>query len=308
MSNHGPLTMLRSFIAFVALAIAAISLPLAAQNYPERPDGPILDNAGLIADSEEAAIDQKLRDYTNATGRVIVVVTVDSLDGEEPAIYARDLAERWEVSGAETEEGVLLLIAPNEREMWITTARGVQGRMTDIFAGQIVRNTLRPAFRAGDFGGGINQAVDQMIERLDMDPANAEAISEAEAAAENRREAEGGFPFGVLIWLGFMFFFFVLPFFRRAKRSRKYRGKGRGPWGKRSGKGRRDDDDDDYDDDGWGRTARDIILWEVGSAIVRGAVSGGRGSSGGGWSGGGGFGGFGGGGGGFNGGGAGGGW
>ncbi|MEP0190503.1 MAG: TPM domain-containing protein [Erythrobacter sp.] len=301
--------MLRSFLALIAIALAALSLPLAAQNFPERPDGPVLDQAGIVPDAQEAAIDQKLRDYTSATGRVIVVVTVNSLDGEEPSIYARDLAERWEVSGEETEEGALLLIAPNEREMWITTARGVQGRMTDIFAGQIVRNTLRPAFRAGDFGGGINTAVDQMIERLDTSPADAKAIAEAETAAQNRRETQGGFPFGVLIWFGFVFFFFVLPFFRRTKRSRKYRGKGRGPWGKRSGKGHRDDDDDD-DDDGWGRTARDIILWEVGSAIVRGAVSGGRGSSGGGWSGGGGggFGGFGGGGGGFNGGGAGGGW
>ncbi|QDH36144.1 TPM domain-containing protein [Porphyrobacter sp. YT40] len=272
-----------------------LAAPLAAQSFPARPDGPVLDAAQIIPDGEEAAIDRKLRDYTAATGRVIVVATVPSLEGADPAVYARDLAETWDVGGAETEEAALLLIAPTEREMWITTARGVQDRLTDLFTGQVVRNTLRPAFREGDFGGGIDRATDQMIERLNLSPADAKAIAEAEAAAR-ANGSEGGFPVGVLIWLAFIFFFFVLPIFAGRGRRRKYRAKGTGPWGSRG----RDAAD----------TARDIILWEVGSAVARGLLSGGgRGGGGGfGGGGGGGFGGFGGGGGGFNGGGAGGGW
>ena len=129
----------------------------------------------------------------------------------------------------------------------------------------------------------------------------------ASQAGETRRaeQSDGGMPVGVLIWLIFMFLFFVLPIIRSSRR-RKYRKRKKGPWGKR------DDDDDWDDDDGWGRTARDIILWEVGSAIVRGALSDGDdwgGGGGGGWGGGGGFGGgFSGGGGSFGGGGASGGW
>ena len=111
-------------------------------------------------------------------------------------------------------------------------------------------------------------------------------------AAARGKGSEGGFPIGVLIWLAFMFFFFVLPIMAGRGRRRKYRSKGKGPWGSRD----------------LGDTARDVILWEVGSAIARGVINGGgRGGGGGDW-GGGGFGGFGGGGGGFNGGGAGGGW
>lgn len=283
----------RHLLALLWAALALVAVPLAAQTFPARPEGPVLDQAGIIPDADEAALDAKLRAYNKDTGRAIVVVTVNSLEGQDPATYARDLAEAWDLGGKETEEAALLLIAPNEREMWITTARGVQDRLTDLFTGQIVRGTLRPAFRAGDFGGGIAKATDQMIERLNLSPADAKAIAEAEAAAKSKSD-EGGFPIGVLIWLAFMFFFFVLPILASRGRRRKYRSRGKGPWGSR----------------GLGDTARDVILWEVGSAIARGIISnGGRGGGGGfGGGGGGGFGGFGGGGGGFNGGGAGGSW
>lgn len=284
---------LRTLLALLWAVLAYVAAPLAAQTFPARPDGPVLDQAGIIPDADEAALDAKLRAYNKDTGRAIVVVTVNSLEGQDPATYARDLAEAWDVGGKETEEAALLLIAPNEREMWITTARGVQDRLTDLFTGQVVRNTLRPAFREGDFGGGIAKATDQMIERLNLSPADAKAIAEAEAAAKGKSD-EGGFPIGVLIWLAFMFFFFVLPILASRGRRRKYRSKGEGPWGSR----------------GLGDTARDVILWEVGSAIARGIINNGGRGGGGGWSGGGGggFGGFGGGGGGFNGGGAGGSW
>lgn len=282
----------RHWLTLLWATLALIATPLAAQTFPARPEGPVLDQAGIIPDADEAALDAKLRAYNKDTGRAIIVATVNSLEGQDPETYARGLAETWGVGGKETEEAALLLIAPSEREMWISTARGVQDRLTDLFTGQIVRNTLRPAFRAGDFGGGIATATDQMIERLNLSPADAKAIAEAEAAARGK-DSEGGFPIGLLIWIAFMLFFFVVPMLAGRGRRRRYRSKGKGPWGSR----------------GLGDTARDVILWEVGSAIARGVInSGGRGGGDWGGGGGGGFGGFGGGGGGFNGGGAGGGW
>ena len=307
---------MKPWLALLALLLAALTAPLHAQDYPARPEGPVYDAVDLIPAADEARLDSKLRAYNRDTGRAIVVAVVPTIGNEPVDVYARDLAERWDIGGAETEEAALLLIAPNERQMWITTARGAQDRLTDISSGRIFRDTLRPAFRAGDFAGGIERATDEMIERLNLSPADARAIDEANAVARRNapgagRSDDGGVPIGVLIWLGFMFLFFVLPLIRGRSRRRKYTKRKKGPWGQRKD-GR--DDDDDWDDDGggWGRTARDIILWEVGSAVVRGALSGG--DSDGGWGGGGfgggggGFGGFGGGGGGFNGGGAGGGW
>lgn len=277
---------MRRFFLWFALAAAVSSAPLAAQTYPPQPEGPVLDQAGIITDAQEQALDQRLREYNARTGRSIVVATVEDIGGEPIDVYTRNLAEEWGIGGAETEEGVLFLVAPNDRELWITTARGVQGTLTDISTGRIIRNTVVPAFKQGDYPGGILAGVDQIIERLDMDPVQAEAIAEAEAAAERARSSEGGFPVGALIWIAFIGFFFILPMLGGGRR-RRYRG----------GAG------------GVGNAVGNIILWEVGKAVASGLSDGDSGFGGfGGGSSGGGFGGFGGGGGGFNGGGAGGSW
>lgn len=274
------------FWALLLASLAALASPAAGQSFPPRPAGPIYDGANIIGAAEEQALDQRLRAYDAETGRAIVVATVPSLDGLPAATYAVDLAEAWGVGGAQTEQGVLFLVAPQEREVFIATARGVQGTLTDISTGRIIRDTVVPAFREGDYAGGITAGVDAIIERLNLDPAEARAIDEAAAAAQARRGEEGGFPIGAIFWIGFLLFFFVLPALGGG-RKRRYR---------RSG---------------MGGLARDIILWEAGKAIARGIGGNddwGGGFGGGDFGGGGGFGGFGGGGGGFNGGGAGGGW
>src|SRR5690606_28553308 len=106
---------------------------------PARPDGPILDAANIISPADKAALDAKLSAYNQATGRAIIVATVPSLDGMEIEAYAQQLAETWEIGGKETENGLLFLVAPNERRMRIATARGLQERMTDIMSGRIIR-------------------------------------------------------------------------------------------------------------------------------------------------------------------------
>ena len=257
--------------------------PTAAQDFPARPEGPVLDAAEILPPSEEAALDQQLRAYNRDTGRAIVVATVPGLEGIPIDMYAQQLAEQWDIGGAETEEGVLMVVAPNEREIWITTARGVQGRLTDVSAGRIVRNTIIPRFKDGDMPAGIMAGVEAIAERLNMDPAQAEAIAEAEAAAErDSGTGEGATIGGVIFWIG-MIALFVFIFGRRGRRRhRRY---------------------------GVGSAVGDVILWHAIGSALGSAGRGSHGSGGfGGFSGGGGFGGFGGGGGGFNGGGAGGSW
>ncbi|MEO1489021.1 MAG: TPM domain-containing protein, partial [Pseudomonadota bacterium] len=197
-----------------------------------------------------------------------------------------------------------------DRKVRIEVGYGLEGYLTDALSSLIIQHEILPRFREGDMPGGIQAGTAAIIQQLQLPPDEAARV--AQEAGERRSSDKGGFPVGTLIWLAFMFFFFVMPIVRGGRRRRKYRAKGKGPWGKRGGK-RDDDDDDDYDGGG-GRTARDIILWEVGTAIARGAMGGGRGSGGSSWGGGGGFGGggfgggFSGGGGSFGGGGASGGW
>jgi uncharacterized protein len=272
--------MIRLLAPILALLALWPAGQLAAQDLPPRPAGPVYDGADIIPADQEAALDQRLREYTATTGRAVIVATVPALDGLPVDMYAQQLAETWQIGGAETEEGVLMLVAPTERDAWITTARGVQTTMTDAMAGRIFRDRMVPAFRNGDYPAGIAAGVEGIIETLDMDPATAAAIAEAEAAAARAggsggkaAATAGGVIFWIVMILGFMFLF------------------GRGGKGRRHSK---------YG--GAANAVGNIVLWTALNALSQGRGGGGFGDGGGG------FGGFGGGGGGFNGGGAGGSW
>lgn len=280
-----PLSLIRSFL--IALAALLLAGAAAAQDYPARPDGPVYDGAEILSPETVAQLDAALRDYNRETGRAIIVATVPDLGGNSIESYATGLFTDWGIGGAERDMGLLLLVARDDRKVRIEVGYGLHGYFGGIMAGRVINDTITPRFKEGNFDAGVTDGVAAILAHLAKSPEDAIAIEEAAKAAEEQRaRSDGGFPIGGLIWLGFIFFFFILPILGARGRRRRYRNRRKGPWGNR-------DDDDDFDGGGWGRTARNIVLWEVGSAIARGAMSGG-GSSGGGWSGGGGGGGFGG--------------
>jgi uncharacterized protein len=277
-------------LILLALAGAWLAAPLAAQ--PQFPEltGRVVDNADILTPEAEATLTAKLEALETQTQRQLVVATVPDLQGYDISDYGYQLGRAWGLGDAERNDGALLLVAPNDRKVRIEVGYGLEGYLTDALSALIIQNAILPRFRENDYPGGIMAGTDAIIAQLQLPPEEAAKLA---AEAGKARESDGGFPFGVLIWLAFIFFFFVLPMLAGRSRRRKYRSSGAGPWGDRG----RDAGD----------TARDIILWEVGNAILRGAASGG--SSG--WSGGGGGfggGGFSGGGGSFGGGGASGGW
>jgi len=289
---------MRRVATLFAALLALLAAPLAAQDFPPL-SGRVVDQAGIIPPDVEAQLTQKLEALEQQSQRQLVVATVPDLQGYEIADYGYRLGREWGLGDAERNDGAVLLVAPNERRVHIASGYGVEGWLTDAVSKLIIENQIVPAFRDGNYAGGIVAGTDAIIEVLMLPPDEAARIAKEAGEAG---EKDGGFPIGMLVWLLFMFVFFVLPIIRSGRR-RKYRARGKGPWGDR------EDDDDDMGG-GWGRTARNIILWEVGTAIARGAMGGGRsGGFGGGGFGGGGFGGgFSGGGGSFGGGGASGGW
>lgn len=279
---------MKRLAVLLAALFTLIGSPLAAQ--PQFPEltGRVVDNADILSPEDEAALTAKLEALETQSQRQLVVATIPDLQGYDIADYGYQLGRAWGLGDAERNNGALLLVAPNERRVHIATGYGLEGYLTDALSALIIQNAILPAFRNGDFPGGIEAGADAIITQLQLPPEEAAQVA---AQAGKARQSDGGFPIGVLIWLAFMFFFFILPVIRSGRR-RKYRSKGDGPWGSRGGSRGR----------GVGDTARTIILWEVGSAILRGAMSGG--GSGGGFGGGG----FSGGGGSFGGGGASGGW
>jgi len=260
------------FAAFLTLLLAALlALPAAAQDLPPRPDGPVYDGANMIDAATKAQLDQKLRAYNEETGRSVIVATVPDLDGETVEGYAVKLYETWGIGGEQTDEGALLLVAKEERKIRIEVGYGSTPTLTDAMSGRIIRDTITPAFKKGDFSAGIAAGVDRMIEAMDMDPATAKAIAEAVAAARADRKGErtaatfGGAAVWILLIFAFMFIF------------------GRGKKGRRRRR---------Y---GAGSAVGDVLLWTAINSALNSGDHGGGGWGGGGGGGGGGFGGFGGG-------------
>ncbi|HQS96121.1 MAG: hypothetical protein B7X90_12545 [Novosphingobium sp. 17-62-19] len=158
---------------------------------PARPNGPVLDQANIIPDDQEAALTQRLSAYNAQTGRAIVVATVGSLDEQDVDTYANELFRAWGVGGQKTDQGLLFLIAPNERKVRIEVGYGLEEFLPDVLAGRILANEVTPRFKQGDYAGGITAGVEQILTQLNRNPADAKAVAEA-AAAANKGEKSGG--------------------------------------------------------------------------------------------------------------------
>lgn len=277
----------RTLLLLAGLLWFASPAAAQAQDYPPVPNGPVYDGADILSAETEARLDAELRAYNTQTGRAIIVATVPNLGGANIESYATGLFSTWGIGGEKRDQGLLLLIARDDRKLRIEVGYGLHGYFGGIMASRVTKDVITPRFKEDNFDAGVTDGVAAILAHLAKSPEDAIAIEEAAKAAEQQRSrSDGGFPIGVLIWLAFMVFFFVLPLLAGRNRCRKYRAKGAGPWGDAG----RD----------LGDTARDIILWEVGSAVLRGVLSGGD-DDGGGWGGGFGGGGGGGGGGGFGG-------
>jgi uncharacterized protein len=161
--------MLRRLLACVFLALA---LPLAAvAATPDFPalTGRVVDQAGLIDAGNEAAISGKLQALEAATTDQLVVVTLTSLGGFEIADYGYQLGRAWGIGQKGKDNGVLLIVAPNERKVRIEVGYGLEGTLTDALSSLILNTVILPRFKAGDMQGGIVAGVDALIDGLTTD-------------------------------------------------------------------------------------------------------------------------------------------
>lgn len=277
----GLTALLRPFAAatLTGLLLLTAAAPATAQTFPKLAGNPVVDQADIIPVGEEAALNTQLLELEKKTGHQLVVATVSDLEGRDVADYGYRLGREWAIGDAEKDDGVVFLIAPNERRMHIAVGLGLEPVLTDAMSGRIIRDTITPRFKANDYPGGIQAGVNAIAEQIQLSPEEAAARAQAAAAQERDRADDGNF--GGLFFVGFIIFiFFILPMLARLGRRGKKRRKGR-PWD------------------------APIIIW---GGDDWGGGSGGSSWGGGGWGGGGGFGGFSGGGGSFGGGGASGGW
>ena len=151
--------------ALLALLLWLPLLTAQAQGIPPRPNPPRLVNdlAGLMQPGEADALERKLVAYDDSTSSQIAVVTVNSLDGDEIANYAQQLYESWGIGRKGKNNGILVLVARQERAARIQTGYGLEGAVPDAIAKRIISNTLAPAFQQNQYYNGLDRATDQLI-------------------------------------------------------------------------------------------------------------------------------------------------
>ncbi|WP_223276265.1 TPM domain-containing protein [Sphingomonas daechungensis] len=182
---------------FAALAMTVLVLwaaPASAQNFPKL-TGRVVDQAELLRPEQELDISSKSQTLEAQTGRQFVVATVKSLDGLPIEDYAYQLGRRWGIGQAKEDDGVILLVAPNERKVWITTGYGAGGFLTDAMSGVIVREKILPEFKKNppDYGAGITAGRTPSSSRWSFRPTRRRPTSTRPPAGESAAERRRGF-------------------------------------------------------------------------------------------------------------------
>jgi uncharacterized protein len=151
-----------------ALLLLVVTAGLAAPNFPAL-TGRVVDSAQVIDARARPAIEQKLENLESRSGIQLVVATLKSLDGQDVESYANELFRTWKLGEKAKNNGVLLLVAPNERKVRIEVGYGLEGTLNDALSSVIITNALIPRFKTGDFSGGIERGVDDIIAVLTTD-------------------------------------------------------------------------------------------------------------------------------------------
>ncbi|TXR49217.1 YgcG family protein [Phyllobacterium endophyticum] len=165
------------------MAVALLALLSVGASAAELPalTGRVVDGANVIDAATRDQITRKLEAFEAKSSDQVVVVTVPSLEGEEIEPYSNRLYRTWAIGQKQENNGVLLVVAPNDRKVRIEVGYGLEGTLTDLLSKLIIENFIIPDFRNGDFSGGIDKGVDGILAVLSGDAAELEARAKRNA-------------------------------------------------------------------------------------------------------------------------------
>lgn len=189
MRRRAALAIIAWFCLICAVAAQTLTFPVLT--------GRVVDEAGVLDATDRAALTESLAGLETKTTDQLVVVTLKSLQGTAIEDYGYQLGRRWQIGQKDKNNGVLLIVAPNERKVRIEVGYGVEGTLTDAITKIIIENSILPQFKAGDFPGGIKRGVEDVIQVLTGD---AEGLQQriAQNSAPGIKRPDAKIP----VWLG----------------------------------------------------------------------------------------------------------
>ncbi len=156
---------LLALMLLTAAAAAALDAPFLS--------GRVTDNAEVLSAATRQRLSERLKAHEDRTGDQIAVLTVPALEGESIEEYAVKVFAAWKLGRKGRDNGILVIVAPKDRRMRIEVGYGLEGTLTDLAAGRIIRNVMTPRFKAGDYNGGIEAGVQAILDLLEKGEAPA---------------------------------------------------------------------------------------------------------------------------------------
>ena len=170
-------------VLFLATLCVAGAPATAAPEFPAL-TGRVVDRADLLSPADEAQLTAQLKALEDTSSDQLVVVTLPSLQGYTIEDFGYQLGRHWGIGTAELDNGVLLIVAPNERKVRIEVGYGLEPVLTDALSKIIIENAVLPRFRAGDYSGGIKDGVRDITLSLTGDAAEVKARARARHDAD----------------------------------------------------------------------------------------------------------------------------
>ncbi|MDH5415218.1 MAG: TPM domain-containing protein, partial [Flavobacteriaceae bacterium] len=187
-----------SFLLSLALTILLGFSGLAQADIPPKPtvQTSVYDDAKILSSFDKNALEQKLINYSDTTSTQIVVATVNTIQGENIALYAAEWAHQWGIGQAKEDNGVFILVAKDDRKLTIQTGYGVEHLLTDALSKRIIENIITPEFKQGNYYEGLDRGTGAIIEVL-----------RGQYKDTRQRDSEGS---GIPIWLIILFFIILM--------------------------------------------------------------------------------------------------
>ncbi|MDR2852435.1 MAG: TPM domain-containing protein [Burkholderiaceae bacterium] len=151
---------------------AVLTSPASAQPLQPVPalTARVIDQTGTLSAGQQQALETKLADFEAKKGSQIAVLMVPSTQPEDITAYANRVGDTWKIGRKGVGDGLLMVVAKNDRQMRIEAAKTLEGAVPDLAVAHIIDDVMKPHFRAGDFAGGIGAALDQLIARISGEP------------------------------------------------------------------------------------------------------------------------------------------
>jgi uncharacterized protein len=128
--------------------------------------GRVIDQTATLSAPQQAAIEARLAEFESQAGPQIVVLLVPATAPEDIASYAQRVADTWKIGRRDIGDGLLLVVAKNDRTVRIEVAKALEGAVPDLAARQVIDRAMAPAFKTGDYAGGLNAGLDQLMARI----------------------------------------------------------------------------------------------------------------------------------------------